>query len=209
MHKENNRLYNRMGTIKTRSILIDVARRLFAAKGVENTTMNDIAVAAQKGRRTLYTYFKSKDEVYSAVIETELFQLAHKLQEELQKSQNPAEKLINYIYVRMDYIQEVVQRNGNLNASFFSNIHLVEKVRHKLDLQERKMLEKILIEGNARNMFNVKNTKFAAAILQCSLKGWEVPFIRGELNQLSSPENKKAFSDFLLCGLTEINLMAE
>lgn len=198
-----------MGTIKTRNILIDVARRLFATKGVENITMNDIAVAAQKGRRTLYTYFKSKDEVYSAVIETELFQLAHKLQEEMQKSTNPAENLINYIYVRMDLFQEAVRRNGNLNASFFSNIHLVEKVRHKLDLQERKMLEKILIEGNARNIFNVKNPKFAAAMLQCSLKGWEVPFMRGELNQFSLPENKKAFSDFLLCGLTEINLMAE
>ncbi len=203
------RLRNDMGTIKTRNLLIDVARKLFAAKGVENTTMNDIAVAAQKGRRTLYTYFKSKEEVYSAVIENELFQLAHKLQEEMQKSQNPSENLINYIYVRMSLFQEAVRRNGNLRASFFSNIHLVEKVRHKLDLQERRMLEKIFIEGNARNVFNVKNPKFAAALFQCALKGCEVPFMRGELAQFSQPENKKAFTDFLLSGLTELNIMSE
>lgn len=198
-----------MGTIKTRNILIDVARQLFAVKGVENTTMNDIAVAAKKGRRTLYTYFKSKDEVYSAVIETELFQLAHKLQEEMRKSQNPAENLMNYIYVRMNLFQEAVRRNGNLNASFFSNIHLVERVRHKLDLQERKMLEMILIEGNARNMFNVKNTKFAASMFQCALKGMEVPFMRGELSAFTQPDCKKAFSDFVLSGLTELNFMTE
>ena len=40
--------------------------------GVENTTMNDIALASKKGRRTLYTYFKSKEDIYLAVVESEL-----------------------------------------------------------------------------------------------------------------------------------------
>ena len=57
---------------KTRTDLIDVARRLFARHGVDNTTMNDVAVASKKGRRTLYTYFKSKEALYSAVVESEL-----------------------------------------------------------------------------------------------------------------------------------------
>ncbi|WP_304467832.1 TetR family transcriptional regulator, partial [uncultured Muribaculum sp.] len=42
--------------IKTREKLIEVARQLFARKGIENTTMNDIANASEKGRRTIYTY---------------------------------------------------------------------------------------------------------------------------------------------------------
>ena len=41
--------------IKTREKLIEVARQLFARKGIENTTMNDIANASEKGRRTNYT----------------------------------------------------------------------------------------------------------------------------------------------------------
>ena len=51
-----------MTVSKTREMLIDVARQLFARMGVDNTTMNDIALASKKGRRTLYTYFKSKNE---------------------------------------------------------------------------------------------------------------------------------------------------
>ena len=43
-----------MTVLKTRAKLVDVARQLFAKKGVEATTMNDIAVASKKGRRTLY-----------------------------------------------------------------------------------------------------------------------------------------------------------
>ena len=52
---------------KTKDKLIDVARKLFAQKGVENTTMNDIAIASGFGRRTLYTYFDSKEERESFV----------------------------------------------------------------------------------------------------------------------------------------------
>ena len=57
---------------KTRAQLVDVARQLFAKMGVENTTMNDIALASKKGRRTLYTYFKSKEDIYLAVVESQL-----------------------------------------------------------------------------------------------------------------------------------------
>ena len=197
-----------MGTTKTRAIFIDVARKLFAEKGMENTTMNDIASKANKGRRTLYTYFKSKDDIYYAVIESELFQLAHKLQAEMQKNMNPAEKLINYIYVRMDIFHEAVMRNGNLRASFFRNIHVVEKSRHRLDITEMKMLESILIDGNQLGYFNVKNPKLAAMIIQCSLKGCEVPFIRGDLRPFSYPENRKHITDFILSGMLECTDMS-
>ena len=61
-----------MAITKTRTMLIDVARQLFAKLGVENTTMNDIAVASHKGRRTLYTYFNNKNEVFKAVVGSEL-----------------------------------------------------------------------------------------------------------------------------------------
>ena len=70
-----------MSISKTRQLLVDVARQLFAKNGLENTTMNDIAQASGKGRRTLYTYFKSKEDIYYAVIETELERLSDKLDE--------------------------------------------------------------------------------------------------------------------------------
>ena len=66
---------------KTKDLLIDVARRLFAEKGMENTTMNDIAIESGKGRRTLYTYFNSKEELYLAIVEKELQYLYEKLSE--------------------------------------------------------------------------------------------------------------------------------
>ena len=84
--------------VKTRDKLIDIARQLFAHKGIENTTMNDIAIAAEKGRRTIYTYFKNKRDIYNAVVETESDKVLSKLSE-IAKLQIPAdEKLMEFIF---------------------------------------------------------------------------------------------------------------
>ena len=125
-----------MTVSKTRTRLVDVARGLFAKHGLENTTMNDIAVASGKGRRTLYTYFKNKEDIYFAVIETELEHLSAQLSEVANKRMDLEEKLVEIIYVHLHSIKEVVLRNGNLRAEFFRNIWMVEKVRKHFDLKE-------------------------------------------------------------------------
>ena len=48
----------------TKKMLIEVARVLFSKNGKKEDTMNDIAEASKKGRRTLYTYFNNKEEIY-------------------------------------------------------------------------------------------------------------------------------------------------
>ena len=111
-----------MSISKTRQLLVDEARVLFAKKGLENTTMNDIAVSSGKGRRTLYTYFKSKEDIYYAVIESELERLSDKLDEVAAKKIRPQEKVIELIYTHLNMIRETVVRNGNLRAEFFRNI---------------------------------------------------------------------------------------
>ena len=122
-----------MSISKTRQLLVDVARQLFAKKGMENTTMNDIAMASGKGRRTLYTYFKSKEDIYYAVIESELERLSDQLDEVASKRISPQEKIIELIYTHLSMIKETVVRNGNLRAEFFRNIWMVEKVRKHFD----------------------------------------------------------------------------
>ena len=122
-----------MSISKTRQKLVDVARQLFAKNGLENTTMNDIALQSGKGRRTLYTYFKSKEEIYYAVIESELERLSDKLDEVAARKIRPQDKIIELIYTHLSMIRETVVRNGNLRAEFFRNIWMVEKVRRHFD----------------------------------------------------------------------------
>ena len=99
-----------MSISKTRQKLVDVARQLFAKNGIANTTMNDIAKTSGKGRRTLYTYFKSKDDVYYAVIESELERLSDKL-DEVAIAHN---RLLNHTEMRIYKLYNLVLRTDFL-----------------------------------------------------------------------------------------------
>ncbi len=170
-----------MAIEKTRNTLIEVARKLFARMGVENTTMNDIATASQKGRRTLYTYFNNKMEVYQAVVETEIERMIAALQEVAGKNVNADEKLILFFYTRFDAIKKVVIRNGTLKADFFRDIWRVENVRKSYDKREIEIIRQILEQGIEEQAFEMPDVQLTAEILHHALRGLEVPYIRGQI----------------------------
>ena len=180
-----------MSISKTRQKLIDIARQLFAKRGVANTTMNDIAVASGKGRRTLYTYFNSKEEVYSAVIESELERLSDKLDEVAAMKMRPLDKVIELIYTHLSMIRETVVRNGNLRAEFFRNIWMVEKVRKKFDDYEIDLFCKVYEDGKADGEFDIDDVNLVADITHYCIKGLEVPYICGRLGHGITPEASK------------------
>ncbi|MDR1103482.1 MAG: TetR family transcriptional regulator [Tannerella sp.] len=164
---------------KTRDVLVDVARQLFARMGIDRTTMNDIAQASQKGRRTLYTYFKSKEEIFLAVVESELDKLNRTLRDFAVQKLPAEEKLIAFIYMRLDAVKTIVFRNGTLRAKFFRDIWRVEKARKKFDRQEVEIIRNILEEGVREGTFAIPDAGVTALTLHYALKGLEVPYIRG------------------------------
>jgi AcrR family transcriptional regulator len=180
-----------MSISKTRQKLVDVARQLFARNGLENTTMNDIALASGKGRRTLYTYFKSKEDIYYAVIEGELERLSDKLDEVAAKNTRPQDKIIELIYTHLNMIKETVVRNGNLRAAFFRNIWMVEKVRKNFDEDEIELFRNVYSEGKRAGEFDIENVDLVADITHYCIKGLEVPYICGRLGHGITPEASK------------------
>ncbi|MDY4103537.1 MAG: TetR/AcrR family transcriptional regulator [Parabacteroides sp.] len=180
-----------MAVSKTRERLVEVARQLFARSGVENTTMNDIAQASSKGRRTLYTYFKNKEEIYQAVVESEIDKLNKMLMEVASKDLPADEKLITYIYSRLDAVKALVFRNGTLRANLFRDIWTVEKIRKDFDLRDIEVIKGILDEGIAQGMFNVPDPDIMASVLHHALKGLEVPYIRGLMGDTISQRIKR------------------
>jgi AcrR family transcriptional regulator len=57
---------------RTRAGLLDGARRSVAAHGTRRTTMNDIAAESGVAKATLYNHFRTKDDVWAALVEAEV-----------------------------------------------------------------------------------------------------------------------------------------
>lgn len=51
-----------------RENILSAAKELFETKGVQSTTMDDIAELADYSKSTIYVYFKSKEDIYNSIV---------------------------------------------------------------------------------------------------------------------------------------------
>jgi len=184
----------------TKKMLIEVARQLFAASGKKEVTMNDIAEASKKGRRTLYTYFNNKEDIYKAVIDKELDSILEKLTIVSAQNTEPDVKLTSHILAHLDAVKDVVNRNGSLRADFFHDIYEVERKRRKIDVLEIALIRSIIAEGIEKNIFNRMDPDLSSIIIFYSIKGLEVPYIRQNISS-QFEKNKNSIVEFVFMGI--------
>jgi AcrR family transcriptional regulator len=184
----------------TKKMLIEVARELFAVNGKKDVTMNDIAEASKKGRRTLYTYFNNKEEIYKAVIDKELDSILEKLTIVSSQKTEPDVKLTNHILAHLDAVKDVVNRNGSLRADFFHDIYEVERKRRKIDVIEISLIRSIIAEGIEKNIFNRMDLDLSSMIIFYAIKGLEVPYIRQNIST-EFEKNKNSIVEFVFMGI--------
>ena len=67
-----------------RGSILAAAERLFAEKGIDKTTMDDIARESEYSKATLYVYFQSKEEIINAILPSGLVLPQRKLQEAME-----------------------------------------------------------------------------------------------------------------------------
>ena len=136
-------------------------------------------------------HLKSKEEIYYAVIESELERLSDKLDEVAARRIRPQDKIIELIYTHLSMIRETVVRNGNLRAEFFRNIWMVEKVRKRFDDAEIELFRKVYTEGKEDGEFDIDNIDLVADITHYCIKGLEVPYIYGRIAHGMKEEDTK------------------
>lgn len=89
-----------------RSEIITAARSVFAQKGYSNATVDEIALAAGLAKGTIYVYFSSKEEIYTAAIENDLEILRERTLRNIAAAGTALEKIAAYINSRFDYCEE-------------------------------------------------------------------------------------------------------
>lgn len=125
---------------RTRDRIIGVAAEIFATVGLRRTTMEGIAAAAGRGRRTLYMYFKNKAEIYEAVVENEISRIMSHLREVI-AAEKPLNLILHqYADERVRALNELGKRNPLLLKDFAQGHSRVEKLRDRLNKEEMKIL---------------------------------------------------------------------
>jgi AcrR family transcriptional regulator len=170
-----------------RDNIVELARVIFSKFGYKKTTMDDIAIAAGKGKSSLYYYFKSKEEVFEAVVESEAATLSKELNKVLNKDIMPQDKLREYILVRLQVIETLSNIMEVIKNKYLTEIECVFGIRKKYDQDEIRMLKVILEEGIEKQVFDIKNPELAAEGILTFMKGLQIPlFIDNYLDKTES-----------------------
>jgi AcrR family transcriptional regulator len=157
--------------------IVSVAQNTFQRYGFRKTTMDEIAYAARKGKSSLYYYFKSKEEVFQAVVEKEAGLLRSEINQNVGKCSTAVEKLQVYITTRMKGFRNWGNFYVALKDDYLSNLDFIEKIRAKYDKNEIESITQIIREGIESNEFKKMNAELTAKTIVIAMKGLEIPLL--------------------------------
>jgi AcrR family transcriptional regulator len=158
-----------------RTKIILTASRIFSRYGFRKTTMEELSKALKKGKSSIYYYFRSKEDIFEAVVLFEANLLRTQLTTAIKEVDSPPDKLRNYIFVRMRAFEKL---SNYYNAVFDKNLdhyEFIEKIRARYDREELAMLRLLVYVGKSRGVFEIEDSEYTAMAIQTMLKGLEVP----------------------------------
>lgn len=186
--------------VKTREKLIEVARQLFAHKGVANTTMNDIAAASDKGRRTIYTYFKNKKEIYNAVLETESDHMVTSLREIVAENAPVDVRLRRFLMSRLEHGRTISSAYTSLKSWLKFDVRRMERIHRLVAEKEHALLAALLREGIRAGLFDADRCALLDGFINQCISGLDL----SNIDSAGSADYAKAHAAFVDFVITDI-----
>lgn len=182
------------GKDEVREQLVQAARQVFVRFGYKKTALDDIAREARKGKSTIYYYFKSKDDIFKAVIDAEAEIRAKIIDDQISTISDPKQKLKTYIYVRMLTLKKVGNYYEAIKNDLLDNLYFVNSLRTNHFDAEINLVKELLLEGIEKDVYTIQNPELTAKTIVTLLQGFEVPLI---LKNLSDEELQKSVDEML------------
>jgi AcrR family transcriptional regulator len=185
-----------------RKKIIISAARIFSRYGFKKTTMDEIAHEIKMGKSSIYYYFKSKEQIFEAVVLNEANILRNELTSAIKSVESPIGKLEKYVSVRMKAFEKLA---NYYNAIFDKNLdhyEFIEKIRETYDREEVAILRLIVYDGIRKNVFSVENSEYTAMAIQTAMKGLEVPLF-WEKREENIEHRLKAILNVLFYGIVK------
>lgn len=150
--------------------LLAIARKLFAQKGYDATSLRDIAEAAQITKAALYYYFPNKDALYERVVIESMAALLHEVQTAVARVHTPTEKVRAFLRASAESME---QRRDQWVAGSNAFWQAGSTGRRGLALQHRddyeQLLRQCIADGIACGELRQVNPAMAGRLLLSGL----------------------------------------
>ena len=129
----------RMTAAERREQLVDISRGLFAERGFDGTSIEEIAARAGVSKPVVYEHFGGKEGLYAVVVDREMQLLLDRFTSALSSPGRPRELLERAALVLLDYIEEdtdgflVLTRDAPVTGTTGTFSSLIGEVARKVE----------------------------------------------------------------------------
>lgn len=129
-----------------RAEILDAARKVCATRGYHEMTVDEIAQAAGIAKGTIYLYFRSKHEIYWAMIESVVAGLHEQVREELAKPGTIEDCVRRFVATKMAFFE----RHHDLLRLYYNEVNsIAARPPRSRDQFERRYLEQVRLLQSA------------------------------------------------------------
>jgi len=171
--------------------LINVASDLFMERGFESVTIKDIAQSAGVNTALIYYYFKNKEDLLRATIESLVDQALLTYQEIHAKHDHPKDVINDWIDTHVQ-VRDPIRKLVKISLDYCGlsrKSRQIDKAINRFYDNERDMLTKVITQGMNKKVFDQVDAARLAAFISMHLDGIMVAsVIRPEIDSESAME---------------------
>jgi len=180
-----------------RQRIVNAFKELAIMRGFSRVTVDELAAHTGISKRTIYRYFKSKEEIILSVVEDFIGIFEKSIQHELSSSDNPVEKIRNTLHA----IPRNIKLLGPLAAYDLQKYypHIWEKIE-QFRMERVQEIFKDFLSGEEQGYFKNINPKIFTMALLSSIRSVVNPAFIME-NNLSPEETIQSLFTIFLYGI--------
>lgn len=155
-----------------RTHILDVTAQLFGHRGVNGTSISDIANSVQLSKATIYHYFVSKEEIYSEIVIDTLERLVAVLETSVSTAEAPDDQLRSYMRAYAEFLDQNFWRFTTVLTGFGGIQRDNQRSRAVLlRRQAREIMRNIIRSGIKTGVFR-KSDVSTTAVAILSMLNW-------------------------------------
>ena len=169
---------------KKKNEIMAAAMQIFAKKGLKNTKMADIAVAAGIGKGTIYEYFRSRDTIFVEACNLFTIDMMDKMKSAAESDLAPPEKIKAMCEFFLKMTSQLSPEMASIMIDFWSegirgnieNSHGLIDIGPLYD-EARQIYQQVLEDGTKQGHFRAMDTFSVASILIGMLDGIQLQLV--------------------------------
>lgn len=143
-----------MAVIDRKKLILEAATRSFSLFGYKATTMEQVAKLANVGKGTIYTFFKTKEELFDAIITTLIADIREAVESVMDES-TPLQEKVNRVLVKVHEFRgthaltiKLIQEEREMGTQ--TVIEAMQRVEHSIIQYMKGIIQKSIDQGEIK-----------------------------------------------------------